>query len=147
MKSSGVYRAEMRTYFRKEITLWALIFLLAGLICGLILHFGRRKLLPPWMYLILLLAVPLLLFAGKDIGEITADVQNESYVVYHGAYRQWYTYGRRSTYHTDLLDGDKEIRLRSPGHLTKDGTFSGYVVYAERSEYVVYVGETLPKNP
>ena len=144
---SGVYREAMRDYFRKEITAWSFVFLIFGLLFWLIIHFARRKLLSRWTYLILLLAVPILFFAGKDVGEISADLRNESYVVYNGAYRQWSTGGRRTNYYTALQDGDGEITLHSPSKLTQNGTFFGYVVYGEHTKYVVYVGKSFPKDP
>ena len=144
---SGVYREAMRDYFRKEITAWSFVFLIFGLLFWLIIHFARRKLLSRWTYLILLLAVPILFFAGKDVGEISADLRNGSYVVYNGAYRQWSTGVRHTNYYTALQDGDGEITLHSPSKLTQNGTFFGYVVYGEHTKYVVYVGKSLPKDP
>lgn len=75
---------------------------------------------------------------------IVLDLNNNAYVTYYGRYKQ-IVEGDDLYQTTVLLDG-KKVRLFSAYSISVKGEHTGYVVYSERSEFVVYVGEELPES-
>lgn len=119
------------------------IFVVAFLLFRLI----KLNVFSKWTLLVLLVGVVLLVVGLIKPINTYSDMQNESYIVYHGNYYQRHQGYKDTYYQTTLLDGDKKINLLSHFTLTQNtGEYYGYVVYGSKSKIVVFVGECLPNE-
>ena len=76
-------------------------------------------------------------FIGYD--DYVYDLKNEAYVIYYGGYEIIaHSGGSRSMPTAILYNTDKKVFCNSTA-----GEYYGYLIYLEKSEVVIYKGETL----
>ena len=140
------YQNALKTAFRHDFVT-AIGFMIAlVLVSTLVVYFIKKDVLPKWTFCIIVVGVVLFALGSMQSIHIYKDMKEESYVVYHGNYKQNHEGYDDSYYPTVLLDGEK-IKLKSHVTLTSNtGRYYGYVVYGKRSKIVVYIGEDLPTD-
>ncbi len=85
--------------------------------------------------LVTCLAVGSSIYGLTGVSKIKKDIDNQDYVVYCGEYSlEIPAKGRQFCY---IYTGDERIKLRYRVENFKEGTYSGYIVYAKNSLIVV----------
>ena len=141
------YQNVLKQALQRDLLI-AIAFVVGIIIVGiLLLRLIRSDILPKWTLSILLVGFALLAVGSIKTINIYSDMQNESYVVYHGNYYQRHQGYEDTYYQTTLLDGNEDVNLLSHFTLTQNtGEYYGYVVYGSKSKIVVYIGEDLPAD-
>ncbi|MBE6627974.1 MAG: hypothetical protein E7629_03515 [Ruminococcaceae bacterium] len=115
----------------------------AFILLAIILWLRHLEDVPKWVWPILSVFVLLIcIMEIYSVSQMVYDYKNDAYVVYYGNYRQ--NRGGYDHFQGTILLDEEEKGLLTPFELSSNGEYYGYVVYSERSGYVVYVGETLP---
>lgn len=140
------YQNALKTAFRQDFVLTIGFIIALILVSTLVVYLIKNDVLPKWTFCIIVVGVILFALGSMQSIGIYKDMKEESYIVYHGNYKQNHEGYDDSYYPTVLLDGEK-IRLKSHFTLTANtGEYYGYVVYGKRSKIVVYIGEKLPDD-
>ena len=141
------YQNVLKQALQRDLLI-AIAFVVGIIIVGiLLLRLIKSDILPKWTLSILLVGFALLAVGSIKTINIYSDMQNESYVVYHGNYYQRHQGYEDTYYQTTLLDGNEDVNLLSHFTLTQNtGEYYGYVVYGSKSKIVVYIGEDLPTD-
>ena len=141
------YQNVLKQALQRDLLI-AIAFVVGIIIVGiLLLRLIKSDILPKWTLSILLVGFALLAVGSIKTINIYSDMQNESYVVYHGNYYQRHQGYEDTYYQTTLLDGNEDVNLLSHFTLTQNtGEYYGYVVYGSKSKIVVYIGEDLPAD-
>ena len=141
------YQNVLKQALQRDLLI-AIAFVVGIIIVGiLLLRLIKSDILPKWTLSILLVGFALLAVGSIKTINIYSDMQNESYVVYHGNYYQRHQGYEDTYYQTTLLDGNEDVNLLSHFTLTHNtGEYYGYVVYGSKSKIVVYIGEDLPAD-
>ena len=141
------YQNVLKQALQRDLLI-TIAFVIGIIIVGLLLlRLIKSDILPKWTLSILLVGFVLLAVGSIKTINIYSDMQNESYVVYHGNYYQRHQGYEDTYYQTTLLDGNEDVNLLSHFTLTQNtGEYYGYVVYGSKSKIVVYIGEDLPAD-
>ena len=112
----------------------------------MLIKFIKDKILPKWA-LGIYSAIFLIVIVGDvlTLSNFIYDLNHDAYITYYGGYNQ-IVKGYDDPYYTTVLLDGKKIRLLCHYTMATNGEHTGYVVYSERSKYVVYVGEKLPES-
>ena len=88
----------------------------------------------------IILIIPVI-SVSVDIFEIYLDVKNEAFIIYSGNYEQTGPASSGMGSYVSLIDSG--VNIRCPRGRCSQGKYSGYVVYLERTEILIYHGEEL----
>ena len=137
------YQEIMKEHYLRELvgTIFVAVLFIAALVFVFIAI--KKWELPKWILLFCLIILPINIYSAVHVKRIADDIKNSSYVIYEGEDSQ-ICKGMEERQSTVICVDGKEKTLVSLYEMTENGTFDGYVVYSERSGYVVYVGENFP---
>ncbi len=133
----------MSAHYFYELGRGIFLYVLVTAVLVFILISIKKWDIPKWYLLLWLVLFVICVFVAIELKSMKDDLQNASYVTYHGEYHQ-ICRGMETRQSTTIYVDGKEKHLTSTAEMTKNGHFYGYVVYSERSGYVVYVGENPP---
>lgn len=85
--------------------------------------------------LVTCLAVGSSVYGLANVSKLKKDIDNQDYIVYYGEY-SLEAPAKRSQF-CYIYTGDERIKLRYRVENFKEGTYSGYIVYAKNSLIVV----------
>lgn len=139
------YQEIMQGHYVRELSGTIFIVLLSVVAFVFVLIAIKKWDIPKWTLLLFLVVLPIDIYCAIGVKSIKDDMQNQSYITYHGEYYQ-ICKGLEERQSTTIYVDGKEKHLVSSYEMTTNGTFYGYVVYSERSGYVVYVGEMPPNQ-
>ena len=137
------YQEIMKGHYVREFSGTVFIVFLSVVVFAFILIAIKKWDLPKWTLLFLSIILLIDVYCTIRVKSIKDDMRNQSYVTYYGEYSQ-VCKGLEERQSTTIYIDGKEKHLVSSYEMTSNGTFYGYVVYSERSGYVVYVGEMHP---
>lgn len=137
------YQEIMKGHYVRELSGTIFIAFLSVVALVFVLIAIKKWGIPKWTLLLWVIILLTDIYSAIKVKSIKDDMNNLSYITYEGEYHQIRKGLEERQTTTIYIDG-KEKHLISSYEMTNNGTFYGYVVYSERSGYVVYVGETLP---
>lgn len=137
------YQEIMKGHYVRELSGTIFIAFLSVVTLVFILIAIKKWEIPKWFLLLWVIILLIDICSAIKVKSMKDDMQNQSYITYHGEYYQICKGLEEHQTTTIYIDG-KEKHLFSSHEMTNNGTFYGYVVYSERSGYVVYVGEIHP---
>ena len=137
------YQEIMKGHYVRELSGTIFIVFLSVAAFVFVLIAIKKWDIPKWTLLFFLVILPIDVYSAIGVKSIKDDMQNQSYITYYGEYYQ-ICKGLEERQSTTIYVDEKEKHLVSSREMTTNGTFYGYVVYSERSGYVVYVGEMPP---
>ncbi len=125
-----------------KVCVWTIILLIVGVLVFLTTSIFMFRKISDKKELVISIIVAIVLFSmiflfiGYTTAEAIAikkDMDNNSFVTYHGKYELVY---KKNSCWCYIYDGEERVQLKGP-HRGSTGEYEGYVVYGKNSFWVV----------